>query len=201
LTVPPTPQENALTAQKPLAILFAAFIPRLYPYGSWPWTLCRQMALPADPGSRELRRLYQDPTLGPLACLTAAELYARSDPAIAHNFASLGLQRLSPQAFNQDAAPLLSIGGQAAAARDALANFRDLSDDDFQALLPTLPPLAGPPLIAIRRVLLKHRGQPIAQALPDLLEMLYPLLEPALSAELHRLDTPDAAPPPITIAP
>ncbi|HUT32756.1 MAG TPA: hypothetical protein VNE39_04675, partial [Planctomycetota bacterium] len=118
---------------------------RLFPRGSWPWTLARETALNLCGKARytmpELVRLYQSDQTGPIGCLAAAKLLklAKIDP-LATGFAIKGLRNLTPDAFHRDLGMLLA--GDSLAAQYALSLLVALGEADAAAIEPlvsTLP--------------------------------------------------------------
>jgi hypothetical protein len=144
---------------------------KLFESTSWPWTVnrCACFALCNLPKlvEPELRRLYESPTTGPLACLVVAELAKSVNPQASRNFARSGLVKLSPDLFASDCAALLRNPKLAGTMLQVAENLRTLGDDDIDTVAMHLPPKAAVVFRAVQKELKATSGPITLNRLTD----------------------------------
>ena len=162
---PPTSGLNMLIADAVFTVSSAVF-----PRGSWPWTLCRKVALtvaardadsqPGEPpyalnsavaGSgpspvkQPFTQILYDLSMakdsGPLRCLAAGWLASWHSPWLSKVLGDQGLQRLTPADFRRDCNFLAQFDERASTYVGPIAQALDtLDDQDLAALFPKIPP-------------------------------------------------------------
>lgn len=79
---------------------------KVFPRGSWPWTLTREVASitlgQKEHAQKTLKKLAAHESIGPLGCALLGILLERMNPQAARAFAARGLQRLSDEDFRGD---------------------------------------------------------------------------------------------------
>lgn len=160
-------------------------IDSLFAYGSWPHTLLRESLFPHDAAvqAAEIRRLFNDPSIGPLGDLCLAE--SSHNPDIARGYAQHGLDRLNAQALAADLDVLLSPDAPGSQMlRSALEHLRDLPAADEQTLAAAFDPSAAGVLDALYRALQLQKEQPLEKAIPAITADIYPAIKPYLEGRL-----------------
>ena len=152
--IPPEFGAGPVSPQGFGALIALPYVNTLFPRGSWPWTVTREMLLvtggrPSE-SAGEVSRVFASPDTGPLGFLVCAEILARADSKSAALFARRGLGRLAPEHFERDWRALLD---DEKAAPQFLARvvrrLGELPPADVEALAAVLSPKQG---AALRRV-------------------------------------------------
>jgi hypothetical protein len=172
-----------------LAMLVLPRVNDVFPRGSWPWTVSREMLLvlagkPSE-SAAETSRIFTSPDTGPVGFLACAGLLSYADEKMAATFARRGLRRLTADDFAKDARALL--GGESATAgilKNLAANLRKLDDADVDALAAVLPPASAPGFRKLAAALRADADESLDEALRHLWDGS---LKQAVEAELHRL--------------
>ena len=197
------PQDSPQTSGTPLQKLltkFSAVIFKwcndLFPQRSWPRTIAREAVFVFGGMGRytttELQRIYESKETGPIGCLATGNLlniikwpqwpHARA-------FADRGLERLSADDFRNDWRLLLK--GESVLAQCLVRTaeaFRDLDDEDIEALVLLLPPERATFVRNSVRLLREEKGKPVGEVLrPALDEYWEKVLKKRVEAALRKL--------------
>ena len=194
-----SPQTSGASLQR-LLTKFSAVIFKwcndLFPQRSWPWTIAREAVFVFGGMGRyttmELQRIYESKETGPIGCLATGNLlniikwpqwpHARA-------FADRGLERLSAGDFRNDWR--LLIEGESVLAQCLVRTaeaFRDLDDEDIEALVLLLPPERATFVRNSVRLLREGKGKPVGEVLrPALDEYWEKVLKKRVEAALRKL--------------
>lgn len=150
--IPPDETEMALGKaigkDNPMAILsYVAmrFNKGMFPRHSWPDTVMRELALiSAGEGkyaNAELERIFNEPSTGPIGCLTVSKLLASAgSPMSSRLFAQQGLSRLDPESFIRECNGLLAGDSGIAQSFECMTRIlRQMPDTELEALANALP--------------------------------------------------------------
>jgi hypothetical protein len=171
------PSGTTASAVMELAAYWALrFSDKLFPVGSWPWTLLRETALMFQGQSRyggeALNEVYSSDETGPLGFLAGAELLKNLHPPSAQSFAARGLEELTSWDFGHDARLLFNGDGVVAESLVNLAEtLRDMDDGDLEYLESLLPQARAELIRQAVAAMRAAKGRPT-----------YEVLAPALSA-------------------
>ena len=194
-----SPQTSGASLQR-LLTKFSAIVFKwcndLFPQRSWPWTIAREAVFVFGGMGRyttmELQRIYESKETGPIGCLATGNLlniikwpqwpHARA-------FADRGLERLSADDFRNDWR--LLIEGESVLAQCLVRTaeaFRDLDDEDIEALVLLLPPERATFVRNSVRLLREEKGKPVGEVLrPALDEYWEKVLKKRVEAALRKL--------------
>ena len=182
-----------------LAAAGARICGELFPQGSWPWTLARQLVFFVG-GQRayvwhEMQRLHAADDNGPLCDAAAAWLLQSVHAQAAKAFANRGRRRLLSTEFRKDY--WLLINEQCAVGkclRRAAVVFRDLSQQELATMRDAVPPRYAGLFADCVRALRQDRSKPLEVALTELLDALWADgLQQALQAFFEKIDPPARA--------
>jgi hypothetical protein len=158
-------------SQNPTAIAhrWVGYVNYVFEYGSWPWTISRQVMLALGGGSPDAQpefvRVVNSEQTGPIGFIALATAMGAS-PTDAQAMASIGLDRVSAEAFKHDFHVLFeSQGIGPKALSNLLQAVSDLSNDQFSALTAAIPADWVGILDYVRQVGKEHPGQPVVDAL------------------------------------
>lgn len=151
---------------------------RVFDWGSWPWSFVREGAFMAAGKGRytdkEMERIYQSRSTGPIACLTAASLLKQVNPDASRNFAIAGLARLSHGFFLRDCAAFLDTDAAVGQmARRTLEAISKLDEKDAAALGAALGPEGSELVTSLRRLYRGRKNEPVTEALAPALEVYW----------------------------
>jgi ankyrin repeat protein len=150
--IPPDETElalgKAIGRDNPMAILsYVAmrFNKGMFPRHSWPDTVMRELALIAAGEGKyanaELERIFNEPSTGPIGCLTVSKLLASAgSPMSSRLFAQQGLSRLDPATFIRECNGLLTGDSGIAQSFECMTRIlRQMPDAELEALADALP--------------------------------------------------------------
>lgn len=194
-----SPQTSGASLQR-LLTKFSAIVFKwcndLFPQRSWPWTIAREAVFVFGGVGRytttELQRIYESKETGPIGCLATGNLLnVIKWPQWPHAraFADRGLERLSADDFRNDWR--LLIEGESVLAQCLVRTaeaFRDLDDEDIEALVLLLPPERATFVRNSVRLLREEKGKPVGEVLrPALDEYWEKVLKKRVEAALRKL--------------
>jgi hypothetical protein len=174
--------EIPVTEQNGAAAMVASLVLKgshwAFPRGTPLWALGREIAFQLTghgrSGPREYAEIARSRTTGPLACLSGALMLKYVDAESSRRFAWHGLQRLEARYCESDCQMLLSgdclTREVLLEAGDTLRQFDDESLE-LLARLAAKPPRHQP--VAEAAIRFKHDARPVAEALPELLSVLW----------------------------
>jgi len=201
----PMDETDLAVAQNSFLAMFSGLVFRYcndwFPKYSWPWSLARESVLVlASKGvfvEGELDRLSRSEDTGPLGSLVTAYLVGKVNPSAGRAFATRGLTRLSVTDFNADCR--LFLEGDSGLARtfaNIAANLRKMPEDEFEALVATLPPGEAAFLRDAAKALRQSPDQPLSKVLSPGLETYWNTsLRKIIRAKLLKLTVELQGPP------
>jgi len=198
-TFPPESPETFEAAMKRVISKISAVVFRycndLFPQRSWPWTVAREAVfVTGGKGTytmTELKRIYESKETGPIGYLVTGKLLSsmKSKSPLVRAFAARGLERLSADDFRNDWR--LVLEGESVLTQCLVRTadaFRDLNDEDIEALVAVLPPEQATFVRNSVRLLREGKGKPVGEVLrPALDEYWEKALKKKVKAALQKL--------------
>lgn len=160
------------------ALLTLQHVDDCVPRESWPWVVSRDAALFLTKQPQfvdgDLRALEESRAMGPIGHLVTAELLEKTNNKTAVQVAQRGLNLLTLENFRADYGPFLDqqkCAGQILLRSAELMS--DFTDDEADELGRMLLARDHKLMVIAVRYLREHRSEPIAQALPGMLDHLW----------------------------